>query len=1094
VHRIPLRAALAAAFFTSASALAVAQAPAPQSNPSSPPVPALSSPAPAATGGAAAAPAGGASPSPSPTAAPTPPYNRTAFREVGPAVAGGRVTSVVGVADDPRLYYLGAAGGGVWKSVNGGATWSPVFDRADVSSIGAVAIDPHRHDVVWVGTGETNPRNDVSWGNGIYRSADGGKTWTNAGLQSTRAIASIVIDPRNPDVVLVGALGDVFADSPERGVFRTTDGGKTWTKTLFVGPRSGVSEMVADPKNPDVVYAGIWQFQRRPWTFTSGGADDGIWKSTDGGRTWTRLTGFGLPSGMTGRIGLAVAPSNPQRVYALIESKDGILWRSDDAGATWKLMTKNTLVDQRPFYFSHVRVDPSNPDHVYGVSEELAESKDGGKTFTSIARNVHVDYHDMWIAPNDPKRMITGEDGGYALTVDGGAAWSFSRNLAIGQIYHVGYDDRTPYSICVGLQDNNGFCGPSNSLNPEGIPDEAWDRVIGGDGQWAWPDPRDPNLVWTDLQTGRLQIYNRATQRSTSVQPWRGRAIDDFRFDRARYRFNWDAPLAFDAFDPATTYFGANVVFATRDRGKTWRVISPDLTRNDKAHQQPAGGPLALDVSSAEFTGTLLDIESSTRSRGEIWTGSDDGLVQVTRDGGKHWRNVTPPGVAPDGRAEMVAPSPLVAGTAYSVIDRHLLGDDAPYAFVTHDWGAHWTPISAGLPPAEPVRAIRADTRNPHLVYAGLENSFRLSYDDGAHWQKPALGLPPAAVYDIRVQPRWNDLIVATHGRAAWILDDLTPLQELPRAQAAGAMLFAPRTAYAFSMHANDEGLYTRFSGKNPPSGASIAFYQATPGARAATIEILDGSGRVVRHIQGTQRVGEREVPLVTNFAGINRAGWDLREDGPVRWAGAAKEEYRGPRVGAQVVPGAYTVRLRLGGRTFTQPLRVEADPRATYTAAQYRAAYAFAKRHLDAYSRLDAALTRLDAYAASAKARAQGATPELAATLAAVRTRALALRGELTADFTNDEDFIQRPGRVREDLGSLMYGGGAPPSAATLDLAARVDRAYDAAMRDVEAFERADVTRANAALAAAGKPALATSGAKREDVVGGEAAAEDDD
>ncbi len=1074
MHRISLRAALAAFFCASATTLAVAQAPAPESNPSSPPVPALTSPSPAA------------SPSAAPSATPTPPYNRLAFREVGPAVAGGRVTSVVGVSDDPHLYYLGSAGGGVWKTVNGGATWSPVFDAQDVSSIGAVAIDPRgKHDVVWAGTGETNPRNDVSWGDGIYRSADGGKTWTNAGLRATHAIASIVIDPRNPDTVLAGALGDVFADSPERGVFRTTDGGKTWTKTLYVGPRSGVSEMVADPKNPDVVYAGIWQFQRRPWTFTSGGTDDGIWKSTDGGKTWKRLTGGGLPEGMTGRIGLAVAPSNPQRVYALIESKDGILWRSDDAGATWKLMTKNTLVDQRPFYFSHVRVDPSNADHVYGVSEELSESKDGGKTFKAIASQVHVDYHDMWIAPNDPKRMIVGEDGGYAITVDGGAAWAFSRNLAIGQIYHVGFDDRTPYSICVGLQDNNGFCGPSNSLNPEGIPDDAWDRVIGGDGQWAWPDPRDPNLVWTDLQTGRVQVYDRTAQRGTFVQPWRGRAIDDFQLDKAKYRYNWDAPIAFDPFDRATTYFGANVVFATRDRGATWRVVSPDLTRNDKAHQQPAGGPLALDVSSAEFTGTLLDIEPSAKTRGEIWTGSDDGVVQLTRDGGQHWSNVTPPGVATDGRAEMVSPSPLVAGTAFAVIDRHLLGDYAPYAFVTHDWGSHWTRITDGLP-AESARAIRADTRNPHLVYAGLENSFWLSYDDGAHWRKPALGLPPVATYDIRVQPRWNDLVVATHGRAAWILDDLTPLQQLPQAQAAGVMLFAPRPAYAFSQHANDEGLYTRFAGKNPPGGAQIAFYQAKPSAKAPEIEILDASGRVVRHIRGTQRVGEREIPAVTNFTGINRAGWDLREDGPVRWMGAAKEDFRGPRVGAAVVPGTYTVRVALGGKTFSQPLQVMADPRASYTAAQYRSAYAFAKKHLDEYSALDAALTRLDAYAASAPQRAHGAPAGLASSLASVRTKALALRAELTADFTNDEDFIQRPGRLREDFGGLLFAAGAPPSAATLDYAARVDAAYAAAMADVAAFEHGDVPRANDALKAAGKPALATSGAKRSDVVGG--------
>ncbi len=1040
-------------------------------------------------------PAAAASASPSPL--PTPPYNKLAFREIGPAAAGGRVSSVVGVAGDPKLYYLGSAGGGVWKTVNGGATWAPVFEHEHVASIGALAIDPKNHDVVWAGTGETNPRNDVTWGDGVYKTTDGGKTWTNMGLGATKFIASVAIDPRDANTVLVGALGDAFADSPERGVYRTTDGGKTWAKTLYVGPRSGVSELVADPKNPDVLYAGIWQFQRKPWTFASGGPDDGIWKSTDGGKTWNRLTGHGLPEGFTGRIGLAVAPSKPNRVYALIESKTpGILWRSDDAGATWKLMTTNTLVDQRFFYFSHLRVDPHDADHVYGVSEELSESKDGGATFKPIAKGVHVDYHDLWIAPDDSKRLIAGEDGGYAITLDGGAAWSFSRNLPIGEIYHVGYDDRTPYGVCVGLQDNSGYCGPSNSLRADGIPDQAWERVVGGDGQWAWPDPRDPNLVWADAQNGYLTVYDRAAHRNTIARAYVATAAQEFAPAGLPYRFNWSSPIAFDPFDPRTALFGGNVVFASRDRGRSWTPISPDLTRNDKTHQIAAGGPLALDNTGAETTGAILDIEPSTKTKGELWVGTDDGLVQLTRDGGKHWRDVTPPGVPTDGRAETVAPSPLLAGTAYAAIDRHYLGDHTPYAFVTHDYGAHWTRIADGLP-AQEARAIRADSRNPHLVYLGLENSFWLSYDDGAHWRKPALGLPTVATYDIRVQPRWNDLLVATHGRALYVLDDLTPLQQLPQAEAAGAMLFAPRPAYAFSLHSDDQGLYTRYAGKNPPGGALISFYQAAPGAKAPAFEILDARGRVVRHIAGTTRVDEREVPLVTNFAGINRLSWDLREDGPVRWTGAAKDEYAGPRTGPPVVPGSYTVRVTLGGRAFSAPLRVEGDPRAHETLAEYQAAHDFTARHTAAFSALDAALNRLDAYAASAPQRAAGASGEVAASLRDVRAKALALRAKLTADFTNDEDSIARPGRLREELEDLagggFFGGTAPPNAAQREYAARVDAQYAALMAEVAAFERGDVARANAALAAAGKPALATSGAKRADVVGGETAAEDD-
>ena len=980
--------------------------------------------------------------SPSPTATPTAPFNRIGWREIGPAVAGGRLTSVVGSASDPLLYYIGAAGAGVWKTVNGGATWTPMFDKQAVSSIGAVALDPKNNDVVWVGTGETNPRNDISFGDGIYKSTDAGKTWTNMGLRDTLQISSIAIDPRNTDTVVVGAMGDFFNDSEARGIYRTTDGGKTWTKTLYVGPQSGVSDLAVNPQNPDEMYAGIWQFQRVPWTFKSGGPDDGLFKSLDGGVTWKKLTGNGLPAGMTGRVGLAIAPSNPKRVYATIESKDGILWRSDDAGATWTMISDDTLVNQRPFYFSHLAVDTKNPDHVYGISNELAESKDGGKHFKSTAEGVHVDYHSMWIAPNDPKRMIAGEDGGYGLTLDGGKNWSFSRNLAIGQVYHVGYSDEIPYRVCAPLQDNNGFCGPSNSLNSEGILDEHWDRVIGGDGMWAVPDPHDTNLVWTDLQDGHLSIFDRTTRRNTSIQPYYGNAADDFNLDKARFRFNWDSPIAFAPWDDRIAWYGGNVVFQTSDKGAHWTAISPDLTRNNKDHQKPSGGPLALDVSGAEFSDTILDIEGSTKHIGEIWVGTDDGVVQVTVDSGKHWRNVTPPGVPEYGRVEIVAPSPLVDGTAYAVIDRHMSGDRTAYAFVTHDHGAHWTSITAGLPANQEARSIRPDTKNPHLVYLGLENSIWASYDDGAHWQSLNLNLPQVAVYDIRVQPRFNDLLIATHGRALWIFDDLTPVQMLAQAKAAGSLLFPIRDSYQFGQHAEDEGIYTRYAGKNPQSGAVIAFYQATPGPKAPEIEILDRNHQHVRWIRGTNRLNEREIPLVTNFAGINRIAWDYREDGPVRWDGAAKDEYKGPRTGVGRFPGSFFARVTLGGKSYEQPFTVKGDPRMKTSATEYTTTYAFAKKHMDEFSAIDDGLNRLDRAIKAAK------TPESIA-------RARALRERLTADFHNGEDSIQRPGRLREDMQSLIggRGGSSAPNAAQLAAAARIDAEYASVMRDLNAF-----------------------------------------
>ncbi|MFN2459294.1 MAG: WD40/YVTN/BNR-like repeat-containing protein [Candidatus Velthaea sp.] len=1012
-----------------------------------------------------------ASPSPAPerspvaevTPAPVPPYNRLHWREIGPAVSGGRVSSVVGSAHDPKLYYLGAAGGGVWKSANAGETWTPVFDAQSVSSIGAVAIDPKDDNVVWVGTGETNPRNDVTYGNGIYRSGDGGKTWKHLGLEATLQISSIAIDPRDGNTVVVGAMGDFFNDSDARGLYRTTDSGATWTKTLYAGPQSGISDLAVDPKNPDVMYAGMWQFRRVPWTFTSGGPEDGLYKSTDGGKTWSKLAAHGLPAGITGRIGVAVAPSDSNRVYALIESKDGILWRSDDAGANWTMVSKDTLVNQRPFYFSHVSVDPSNADHVYGVSEALSESRNAGKTFHAIARGVHVDYHSMWIAPNDAQRIIVGEDGGYAITLDGGRNWSFSRNLAIGQVYHVGFDDQTPYRVCAPLQDNNGFCGPSNSLNPNGIPDDAWERVVGGDGMWAWPDPRDANLVWTDSQNGNLSLYDRAAKRNMGIAPYRGTSGDEFALDRAKYRFNWDAPIAFAPWDRRIAWYGANVVFETRDRGMHWHPISPDLTRNVKEHQKPSGGPLALDVSSAEFSDNILHIEASSKHAGEIWVGTDDGLVQLTLDGGAHWKNVTPAGVPAFARVETVAPSPLIDGTAYAVFDRHMSGDRTPYVYVTHDHGRTWSSLGAGLPHDQEARSVRPDTRNPHLVFAGLENSIWSSYDDGAHWTKFNVNLPPVAIYDIRIQPRFNDLIVATHGRSVWIFDDLAPVQALPQARAAGAMLFAPRPAYAFGLHSDDEGLYTRFGGKNPPGGAVIAFYQATSGPKAPATTILDAHHKPIRTIAGSTRVNDREVPQITNDVGLNRFSWDLREDGPVRWNGAAREEYRGPRVGAPVVPGRYFVRMTLGGRSFEQPVDVKPDPRLHFTSRDYAVSYAFAKKHVAEYSAIDAALNRIDGIIQSAKKRlTNGADGALDARLNATVERAQAVKDTLTADFHNDEDSLQRPGKVREDMQRLLFGA-LPLTDATRAYAARIDAAFGAAMKAADMLFRSELAATSA-------------------------------
>ncbi len=985
----------------------------------------------------------------SPAVAEPLPTGNLPWRETGPAIAGGRVTSVAGSAHDPNLYYLGAAGGGVWKSTDGGAAWTAVFDKEQVGAIGAVAIDPANDDTVWVGTGESNPRNDVSYGDGVYKTSDGGKTWTNVGLRDTKHISRILIDPSDPQHVIVGALGDVFANSPDRGVYVTFDGGKTWNKTLDDGPMSGVSDLAMSSRTPNVIYAGVWQFQRRPWTFQSGGEQNGLYRSNDGGRTWRRLTGGGLPDGITGRIGLAVAPSEPNRVYALIESKRGILWRSDDGGGTWTLVSSNTLVDQRPFYFSHIEVDPNNPDHVFTASTQLAESNDGGKTFKAIARDVHGDYHAIWIAPNDSKRIIVGEDGGYALTVDSGRTWSFWANLPIGQFYRVGLGNDNPYTICGGLQDNNSYCGTSNSLDAAGISNAAWYAVVqDDDGQWAIPDPRDPNTIWSDGQDGALFIYKRKSRDYTFTQPYFTSVQQDYNVATSPYRFNWESPIGFAPWDPRVAWFGGNVVFQSTDAGYSWHPISPDLTRNDKAHQTPAGGPITHDVTGAEYTDTILDIEGSPLSRGEIWAGTDDGYVQMTRDGGAHWKNVTPKDANANGRFETVAPSPLERGTAYAVEDAHLMGDSAPHVWVTHDFGAHWQSILSGLPNDLWTRAIRPDTRNPAVVYLGTEQGVWISYDRGRQWQRLRNNMPAVSVRDIRIQPHFNDLVIATHGRSIWVMDDIAPLQDLPRAVAAGAMLFAPRTSYEYNLTNNYEGLYTQYAAANPPYGVPISYYQSTTQANAPEITILDSAGRTVRTLRGT------------NAAGINRVIWNFTAAPPVKWNGAPNPAFKGPDDGPTVVPGRYTAQIRLNGRTFAQTFTVKPDPHTTETLAQMKQSYdAFAKLYA-IYSSVDVMLDNLDAIGKALDAEQAPASNATRGALERAREARASVTARLTAAYTNGEDSVSRPGSLRENLDGALTSlesfpvqGVITPAAA--QFYARIDAEYRSARAAYDEYVR---------------------------------------
>ncbi|HEU5480205.1 MAG TPA: hypothetical protein VFU90_10255 [Candidatus Tumulicola sp.] len=954
------------------------------------------------------------------------PFGNLAYRSIGPAIAGGRTTAVVGSDRDALLYYAGGADGGVFKSTNGGASWEAVFDRASAASIGAIAIDPRDPGDVWVGTGESNPRNDVESGNGIWHSADGGKTWTHAGLEDAGQISGVAIDPRNPRVVVVGVLGQVFRDSQTRGIYLTRDGGAHWTRTLFAGPSSGISDVVRVPDRPSTLFAGMYEFRRQPWMMTSGGSRGGLYRSDDGGATWRRVSGGGFPAGLTGRIGLAAAGGG--RIYAIVQSKLGDLWRSDDGGASWKLMPHNPYVGARPFYFSRIFVDPADRNRLIDVGLILSASKDGGRSFHPIAENAGWDYHVVWWS-HDGRRIAVGSDEGAIFSGDAGAHFWQPYDLPFAQAYHAGFGGSLPgYDVCIGLQDNDSWCGPSASYNGIGVLNRDWYTVGPGDGMWALIDPADQDLVWsttTNNDTGQVYLWNRRTQQAYEVSP--SARYNSQAPEALPYRFNWDTPLAFASVPSPHVLVGGNVVFESSDRGQHWTIVSPDLTRNDKTHQKASGGPISLDVSGAETSDTILDVETSALSGTLIWVGTDDGLVQVTRDGGARWSNVTPPGVPPWGRVSTVEPGHFAAGTAYAAIDRHMLGDEHPYVYVTDDYGAGWRSLSANLPSNLFVRSIREDPKDPELLYAGTQRGVWTSFDRGLHWRSLRLNMPATAIYDLEIQPSAGDLIVASHGRGVWILDDLQPLRELARGRVSGVTFFAPRSAYrmfvASPINSFTDGTLpdNEFVGDNPEYGALLSYYLDRPARRRPTLEISDAHGRIVRHIDG------KDVP---NDAGIDRTSWDLAEDGPEQWHGTFSEN-RGPEEGPEVVPGAYTATLNVDGRAYRQTVDVLADPRDKMPLDDY------ARRH-DFLEEIYAEIGGCNRMLNGIDRKLKQANPQQAQALRA-------FRAELTFNPRNVEDLGEPPG-LRDRLvdaiarSSLSFQ---PPTAAQLSEAADLKALY---------------------------------------------------
>jgi len=857
------------------------------------------------------------------------------YRSIGP-FRGGRSLTAAGIPGDPTTYYFGATGGGVWKSTDGANTWSPIFDKDGAPSIGSIAVAASDPNVVYVGTGEACIRGNISQGDGVWKSVDAGKSWKSVGLKDSRAIGKVILNPRNPDIVFVAALGHPFGPNKERGIFRTTDGGKTWDKVLYKDENTGAIDVAFDPQNPNILFASLWEARRTPWSLSSGGPGSGIYRSTDAGTTWKRLEEHGLPKGPYGRIGLAVADS--ERVYAIVEAKEGGgFYRSDDGGDSWDLVNGSHSLLQRAWYYMHVIADPQDPNTVYVADVEFFKSTDGGRNFNKI-KVPHGDNHGLWIDPKNTKRMIASNDGGVTVTLDGGKSWTREDNQPTAQFYHVITDTRTPYYVYGSQQDNSTVAIASRS-DDGAIGRDNWYAVGGGEAGYIVPDPRDPNIVYAGDYQGNLTRFDHRTNQVKDIAVWpelsdaRGAAPLD-------HRFQWTAPIVISPHDPNTIYYGGERIFKTTDGGTHWEAISPDLTRNDKSKQQPSGGSITVDDTGTEYYDTVFSIAPSPLSKDLIWAGTDDGLIQLTRDEGKHWTNVTPKDLAEWSRISLIEASPHDTATAYVAVDRHQLDDLAPYIFKTTDYGATWTRITTGIPDGSFVRAIREDPKKKGLLYAGTERGVFVSFDDGAHWRSLQNNLPITPVHDLVIKD--DDLVLATHGRAFWILDDVSPLREFADSVAKEDMhLYRPATAYR--VHSGDAPAHLSFVGKNPPNGAVIYFYlKQSPKPelkQEVKIEVLDAAGSVIRKYSSTKNEpldepldpdDKKPEKQIKPEEGLNRFVWDLHYEEANRVPGYFLWEYNDGAKGPLALPGNYKVRLTANAKSVTAPFELKIDPRVT--------------------------------------------------------------------------------------------------------------------------------------------------------------------
>jgi photosystem II stability/assembly factor-like uncharacterized protein len=931
-------------------------------------------------------------------------FKNLEFRNLGPAVGGGRVAAVAGIPGNSNVYYVGAAAGGVFKTENAGVTWKAIFEHEGTASIGALALAPSNPSIVWVGTGESKVRNDVIDGRGVYVSGDAGHSWKFAGLGNVGQVSQIIVDPTNSDVVYVAATGHAWGPNPDRGIFRTTDGGKTWKKVLFVNDSTGAADLTIQPGNAKVLFAAMWEFRRYPWTLVDGGPNSGIYRSTDGGDTWKKLS-KGLPEGPLGRIAVAVAPTNPNHVYALVAAKRGMLWQSTDLGDTWTEVSDNHAYDVRPFYFSRLMVSPENENKIYFLSLNLVESDDGGKTSHTADRGVHVDHHALWIDTNNPQRMIQGNDGGVYVTTDGGKSWRYLNNLPIEQFYMVSTSSEVPYSLCGGLQDNSAWCGVSSNLGSRAVSGAPWYTVTGGDGEYAVFAPSDPNIIYVDSQNGSITRLEKKDHLTRFIRPYL-EGVEEMKPADLKYRFNWTSPIAVSETDANEVYLGGNIVFKSTDGGRHWTPISGDLTRNDKSKQEVAGGPVQHDISGAESFDTILTITLAPTDANVIWVGTDDGLVQVTRDGGKNWANVSPPGAPEWARVYQVGVSPFDAGTAYVTYDAHELDNPHPYVYKTADYGKTWTPIASGLPADSPAHVVRENPNQRGFLVVGTDTGLFYSQDAGEHWQPLKANFPVVPIYDLKFVKAADDLVVATHGRGIFVLDDIHPLEQMSaKIQDSDFQLVSTAAGTLFHHWRGMEfPVASEYTAPNGPEGVVIDYFlkkeieqrraggpgepggAPAGGAGGAGAAMPGGQGEP--GAQGGQAGGEgpegpREGPVkivITDEhgnpvatehgpskAGINRFVWSMRYDAPERLTFERRQEPSefaelfGRGRGPFVLAGKYHLVITVGEHKGEADVSVRPDPNLKMDPENFRAALRFSLEVRNEVSALNTMLNRVD-------------------------------------------------------------------------------------------------------------------------------------